>query len=112
MLAGVFSTFRYQDVVPILLQGLQHLELEYGNFDGVGIATLMDGRIQHQYTQGTGQDLQRILQKQPLSGRFGIAYTHQNSAACAGMCACDHMHQIEKELTMKWQIIKEEKRVV
>ena len=25
-----------------------------------------------------------------------IFYTHQTSGACAGVCACDRMHQIEK----------------
>ena len=25
-----------------------------------------------------------------------IFYMHQTSGACAGMCTCDHMHQMEK----------------
>ncbi|RKZ75406.1 MAG: hypothetical protein DRR19_29370 [Candidatus Parabeggiatoa sp. nov. 1] len=80
MLISIFSTSNTQDVVPSMLEGLQRLEVEYGKFDGVGIATLMDGRIQHQYTEGTGQDLLNLLQKQPISGHLGIAYMPPKSA--------------------------------
>jgi len=80
MLISIFNTSNTQDVIPTVLQGLQRLEAEYGNFEGVGVATLMDGRIQHQYTPGTGQDLLDLLQKQPISGHLGIAYMHQEGA--------------------------------
>jgi len=80
MLRSIFCTWSDQDVVPSMLQGLQRLEAEYGNFEGVGVATLMDGRIQHQYTEGTGQNLQNLLQKPPISGHLGIAYIRPKSA--------------------------------
>jgi glucosamine--fructose-6-phosphate aminotransferase (isomerizing) len=70
----ILGAWNETDVTPTLLQGLQHLEREYGDFEKVGIATLMEGRIQHQNTHDL-QNLQHLLQKQPLSGHFGMVYT-------------------------------------
>ena len=80
MFTTILGTFGSQDVIPNLLQSLQRLELADGHFEGVGIVTLQDGCIQHQYTPGTQLDLQNVLQQQPLSGRLGIAYTRPESA--------------------------------
>jgi glucosamine 6-phosphate synthetase-like amidotransferase/phosphosugar isomerase protein len=63
----IFGAFHETDVTPALLQGLQHLEVEDGNFEEVGIAIVMEGRIQYQNTHD--------LQTPPLSGRFGMVYT-------------------------------------
>jgi len=62
---------------PNLFQGLQGLELEGQKCQGVGMATLMDGRIQQLQTEGDLSDIQKLQEKQPLEGRFGIAFTHQ-----------------------------------
>ena len=35
-----------------------------------------------------------------------IFYTYQNSGMCAGMCMCDHMHQMEKTVILtNYQLI-------
>jgi len=96
MLISIFNTLNTQNVIPSLLQGLQRLEAEYGNFEGVGVATLMDGRIQHQYTEGTGQDLQNLLQKQPISGHLGIAYIHPKSATNDKNSPALHFYMTER----------------
>jgi len=70
----IFGAWNETDVTKTLLQGLQHLEAEAGDFKEVGIATLMEGRIQSQNALDL-QNLQNQLQTQPLSGHFGIAYT-------------------------------------
>jgi glucosamine--fructose-6-phosphate aminotransferase (isomerizing) len=75
MNSHIFGVLDDKNVTPTLLQGLQRLESKYGAFDLVGVATLMEGQIQQQQTQGQLQDLQSLLQKQPIYGRFGLAYT-------------------------------------
>ncbi len=70
----IFGAWNQTDVTPTLLQGLQHLEAETGDFKEVSIATLMEGRIQSQNAPSL-HNLQNQLQTQPLSGHFGIAYT-------------------------------------
>ena len=70
----IFGAWNETDVTKTLLQGLQHLEAEAGDFKEVGIATLMEGRIQSQNAPDL-QNLPNQLQTQPLSGHFGVAYT-------------------------------------
>ncbi len=96
MLKNIFSTWNTQDVIPSMLQGLQRLEGEYGNFEGVGVATLMDRRIRHQYTQGTGPDLQHLLQKQSFSGHLGIAYMQPESAKYEKNGSVVHFYTTER----------------
>ncbi len=70
---GVLNAHKTQN----LFQGLQPLELEEGECQGVGMATLMDGRIQQLQTEGNLSDVLTLQQKQPFESRFGIAFTHQ-----------------------------------
>ena len=70
----IFGAWNQTDVTKTLLQGLQHLEAETGDFKEVGIATLMEGCIQSQNAPSL-HNLPNQLQTQPLSGHFGIAYT-------------------------------------
>ncbi|RKZ83914.1 MAG: hypothetical protein DRR19_18465 [Candidatus Parabeggiatoa sp. nov. 1] len=86
----IFGAWSETDVIPTLLEGLQHLEVEYGNFEKVGIATLMEGRIQCQNTHSL-QNLQNVLQEQSLSGHFGVAYTCPKSAEDMGKNYAAHM---------------------
>jgi glucosamine--fructose-6-phosphate aminotransferase (isomerizing) len=74
---NIFGVLNDNNVAPSLLNGLLRLQLGYGDFDWVSIATLMEGRIQHQQIGGNFQDLTSLLQKQPIYGRFGIACTRQ-----------------------------------
>ncbi len=75
MNSHIFGVLDDKNVTPTLLQGLQCLESKYGTYDLVGIATLKEGKIQQRQTQGQLQDLQSLLQKEPISGEFGIAYS-------------------------------------
>jgi glucosamine--fructose-6-phosphate aminotransferase (isomerizing) len=77
MINSILGILDDKDVMPTLLEGLQRLELEYGDYDWVGIATLENGRIRHLQTQGNMQNLQHRLQQQPMAGNLGIAYLHK-----------------------------------
>ncbi len=73
-----FAVFHETNVAPTLLEGLQRLDMQYGDFKEIGIATLMEGRVQSQNTYSL-QLLQKQLPEQPLSGHFGMAYTCSKS---------------------------------
>lgn len=80
MINSILGILNDKNITPTLLQGLQRLESEYGEYDWVGIATLGDGRIQHRQIQGNMQNLQRHLQQQPMAGNFGIAYLYNTAS--------------------------------
>lgn len=97
MMSDIYGILNDSNVTPSLLAGLQQLESEYGDYDSVGFATLMEGRIRQQQTSGKLENLQNVLQKQPIQGhRFGIAYTHRIPSKETGklysrLCANEHL---------------------
>jgi glucosamine--fructose-6-phosphate aminotransferase (isomerizing) len=111
---NIFGVLNDNNVAPSLLNGLQRLQLGYGDFDWVSVATLMEGRIQHQQIGGNFPDLASLLQKQPIYGRFGIACTRKTyhfepDIRNAYLCATEHVaiayygfldnrHEIKEEL--------------
>ncbi len=78
MLQGFFAAFHETNVTPTLLEELQCLEMEYGDFKEVAIATSMEGRVQSQNSHSL-QLLQKQLPEPPLSGHLGMAYTGSKS---------------------------------
>lgn len=71
----IFGILHNNDVASILLEGLERFKLQ--NYESVGIATLVNGKVQWEYLQGEKRDLIQQLQKKVLnvSSSFGIAYT-------------------------------------
>jgi glutamine---fructose-6-phosphate transaminase (isomerizing) len=62
-----------KDAVPILLDGLKRLE--YRGYDSAGIGVIHDGRLEIRRTAGKIADLARVLLRDPLRGRPGVAHT-------------------------------------
>ena len=60
-MSGILAAFSNNNVVPSLFEGLQRMQFEYGEHDGVSIAALMAGRIQQRHF--VKQDFSRFLQK-------------------------------------------------
>ena len=71
----IFGAWHKNDATKPLLQGLQHLEDEYGHFEESGIAALTEGCIQHQQSKSLHHLINGFPLPKPLFGHLGIAYT-------------------------------------
>lgn len=72
----IFGILHNNDVASILLEGLERFRLQ--NYESIGIATLVNGKVQWEYLEGEKKHLIQHLQKKVLNvnGNFGIAYTY------------------------------------
>ena len=68
---GIVTDVR--DIVPVLVDGLR--KMEYRGYDSAGIATVDGGSISVRKTRGKIDDLQRILDREPIHGVTGVAHT-------------------------------------
>lgn len=62
-----------RDAVPILMDGLKRLE--YRGYDSAGIALIHDGRLEVRRSVGKIAALERVLARESLKGRLGVAHT-------------------------------------
>ncbi len=62
-----------KDTVPVLVDGLR--KMEYRGYDSAGLAMIENGGLLVRKTRGKIDDLQRILDHDPVQGATGIAHT-------------------------------------
>ncbi|MEK8015299.1 MAG: hypothetical protein VSS75_000420 [Candidatus Parabeggiatoa sp.] len=74
-MSGIISALSDNNVVPSLFQGLQRMQFEYGEHNGVTIAALISGRIQQRHF--VKQDFSSFLQKQTLTSCLSLACFRQ-----------------------------------
>ena len=73
-MCGIVGALAKRDITRVLIQGLQRLE--YRGYDSAGVAVIdSNGSIQRRRTQGKVQNLQNLIDQQPLSGFCGISHT-------------------------------------
>lgn len=73
-MCGIVGALAKRDITRVLIQGLQRLE--YRGYDSAGVAVIdNNGSIQRRRTQGKVQNLQNLIDQQPLSGFCGISHT-------------------------------------
>jgi len=72
-MCGIVGYIGKQDVVPILVAGLERLE--YRGYDSAGIAILSDNSLKLAKKQGRLAQLQKELQSNILEGTIGIGHT-------------------------------------
>lgn len=70
-MSGIFGIINDNKVTNTLLQKLQP-QLENGSYHSVGVATIINGRIEWQQVE----DLHHLLPALSIGGRLGIVYTH------------------------------------
>lgn len=71
-MCGIVAAIAQENIVPILVQGLQRLE--YRGYDSCGIAVCHDG-LKRSRSTARVSELQAQIQKDGLSGTTGIAHT-------------------------------------
>ncbi len=72
-MCGIVGIIGKQDVASLLVDSLRRLE--YRGYDSAGIATLVDGRIERRRAEGKLNNLAKLLEAHPVSGRIGIGHT-------------------------------------
>ena len=71
-MCGIVSAVAQQNIVPVLVQGLQRLE--YRGYDSCGVAVWNNG-LQRARSTTRVAELQEQVQREQLQGYTGIAHT-------------------------------------
>jgi len=72
-MCGIVGYVGPKDATTIILDGLKRLE--YRGYDSAGVAVLENGDIAVRRDAGKLQNLQRMVDEDPISGRVGIGHT-------------------------------------
>ena len=116
-MCGIFGYIGPRDPVPIIMGGLR--SLEYRGYDSAGIAIIEDKKLQVRRASGKLKNLEDLLEKQPVSGQFGLGHTRwathgrpteENAHPhrdCKGRVVVAHNGIIENYLALKRKLIEE-----
>jgi glutamine---fructose-6-phosphate transaminase (isomerizing) len=72
-MCGIVGYVGQREVVPLLMDGLRRME--YRGYDSAGVVAVRDGDFQTVKAEGKLDNLREKLERQPLSGRYGLGHT-------------------------------------
>ncbi len=72
-MCGIVGYIGKREAAPLILESLR--KLEYRGYDSAGIAVLDDGRVTIRRCEGKLNNLETLLNRQPISGTVGIGHT-------------------------------------
>jgi glucosamine--fructose-6-phosphate aminotransferase (isomerizing) len=72
-MCGIVGYIGHREAAPLILDSLR--KLEYRGYDSAGIAVLNDGQVVIRRCEGKLNNLETMLNRQPLSGTIGIGHT-------------------------------------
>jgi glucosamine--fructose-6-phosphate aminotransferase (isomerizing) len=73
IMCGIIGYVGGKEAVPILVEGLK--KLEYRGYDSAGIAVVEEGKIKRRRVKGKIIELEKSLNKDPLTGCYGLGHT-------------------------------------
>ncbi|MSP38667.1 MAG: glutamine--fructose-6-phosphate transaminase (isomerizing) [Deltaproteobacteria bacterium] len=113
-MCGIVGYIGHREAAPLILASLR--KLEYRGYDSAGIAVLHDGQVAIRRAEGKLNNLETLLQRQPMTGAVGIGHTrwatHGRPAETnahphrAGDVVVVHNGIIENYLELKEQLSK------
>jgi len=116
-MCGIFGYVGPRNPVPIIMGGLK--SLEYRGYDSAGIAVVEKGKLKVIRSSGKLKNLEDALEKEPVSGEFGIGHTRwathgrpteENAHPhrdCKGRIVVVHNGIIENYVALKRSLIAE-----
>ena len=116
-MCGIVGYVGPKPLVPVIMEGLRRLE--YRGYDSAGIAVVQNGKLDIRRSAGKLANLQDVLAKQPLEGKYGIGHTRwathgrpteENAHPhrdCKGKVVVVHNGIIENYIELKRQLIAE-----
>ena len=116
-MCGIFGYVGPRNPVPIIMGGLK--SLEYRGYDSAGIAVVEKGKLKVIRSSGKLKNLEDALDKEPVSGQFGIGHTRwathgrpteENAHPhrdCKGRIVVVHNGIIENYMALKQSLIAE-----
>ena len=72
-MCGIVGYIGEKNATPIILEGLK--KLEYRGYDSAGIAVIENGHIELRRDVGKLNNLETLVEKEPLNGKIGIGHT-------------------------------------
>jgi len=72
-MCGIVGYIGHREAAPLILASLR--KLEYRGYDSAGIAVLNDGQVAIRRAEGKLNNLDTMIQRQPLAGSIGIGHT-------------------------------------
>jgi glucosamine--fructose-6-phosphate aminotransferase (isomerizing) len=72
-MCGIVGYIGHREAAPLILDSLK--KLEYRGYDSAGIAVLNDGEVTIRRCEGKLNNLEKMLNRQPLTGAIGIGHT-------------------------------------
>jgi len=121
-MCGIVGYVGPKSVVSVVINGLK--KLEYRGYDSAGLAVVKKGQVQIKRAPGKLVNLVRALEKEPLTGEYGIGHTRwathgrpteENAHPhrdCSGKVVVVHNGIVENYLELKTKLQKENHRFV
>ena len=113
-MCGIVGYIGKREAAPLILESLR--KLEYRGYDSAGIAVLNDGRVAVRRCEGKLNNLEALLNRDPIRGTIGIGHTrwatHGRPSETnahphrAGNVVVVHNGIIENYLELKEQLLK------
>jgi glutamine---fructose-6-phosphate transaminase (isomerizing) len=72
-MSGIIGYLGNKRVVPVLLEGLRHLQ--YRGYDSAGLAVIKDGRLEIRRSTGKLRNLEEKVRLNPIDGSYGVGHT-------------------------------------
>ncbi|MEZ5316650.1 MAG: glutamine--fructose-6-phosphate transaminase (isomerizing) [Vicinamibacterales bacterium] len=72
-MCGIVGYVGPKPLLPVLMDGLRRLE--YRGYDSAGIAVIRDGQLEVRRSAGKLSNLDDVLARDPVDGRYGIGHT-------------------------------------